>query len=439
MIIGGFADTAGRRPAYLLCFAIYIAANIGLALCKNYGSLLAVRCIQSAGSSTTVALCSAVVADIITSAERGQYIGLTAIPIVLAPSLGPVVGGLLAQYLGWRWIFWVLAIAAGVNLVVLLSFFPETCRHIVGDGSERAHPIYRTFWTMGTDWLGGRRRRREQGAGLERTTSDAAHSQRERVKFRLTPPNLIGSLVLLFEKELGTLLLYSGVVFSGFYATATAMPSQFSELYGLTDTQVGLMYLPLAGGTIVAAFVMGGLTNRNYRRHAAKLGIPVNKTREIDLSDFPIERARLELGIPLLAISTCVTISWGWAIEYHAHLAVPCVLLFLMGIGLVGFNNVVNVLIVDIHPTKAGSAVAANNLTRCLLGAASSAAIVPMIDAWGAGWAFTFIGGLFLVFSPSMWLVMRKGIQWRKEIKEKDERRETKKEENKRELERSSE
>lgn len=81
MFIGGLADTAGRRPAYVVCFVVYIAANIGVALCQNYASLLVLRCLQSAGSASTVALCQAVVADVVTSAERGQYIGITSIPM----------------------------------------------------------------------------------------------------------------------------------------------------------------------------------------------------------------------------------------------------------------------------------------------------------------------------------------------------------------------
>jgi predicted MFS family arabinose efflux permease len=100
MFIGGLADTAGRRPAYLICFVVFLAANIGLACSQSYVSLLVMRCIQSAGSASTVALCQAVVADIVTSAERGQYIGITVIPVVIGPSLGPVIGGLLTQFLG---------------------------------------------------------------------------------------------------------------------------------------------------------------------------------------------------------------------------------------------------------------------------------------------------------------------------------------------------
>ncbi|KAK3361342.1 major facilitator superfamily domain-containing protein [Lasiosphaeria ovina] len=455
MFIGGFADTAGRRPAYALCFVIYIAANIGLAQCQTYAQLLVVRSIQSAGSSSTVALCQAVVADITTSAERGQYIGITVLPIVVAPSLGPVLGGVIAQYLGWRWIFYILAIAAGVTLVAMAFFFPETCRLIVGDGSVRAHPVYHTFWQIIKNNSLHRRGRRAQVSrdkvttdtnpaatadGPQRTASPAP-SRPAPVKFKFTPPNLMGSITMLFQKELGILLAYNAIVFAGFYAIATALPSQLSAPpYNLSDSQVGLIYLPIAGGSIGAAAVCGPALGRNYARHAARLDpspatgdgsggkkIKVDRERQADLSRFPIERARLEVGLPLLLLSAAMTAAVGWALRASAHLAVLCVLLFVLGIGLVGFNNTVNTLIVDVSPGRAGAAVAANNLTRCLVGAAASAVILPMINAIGAGWAFTVFGAMYVVFAPAMWVVMARGIRWRAEIREKEERKAEKK------------
>ncbi|KAK1758919.1 major facilitator superfamily domain-containing protein [Echria macrotheca] len=421
MFIGGFADTAGRRPAYAFCFIVYIAANIGLALSKNYASLLVIRCLQSAGSSTTVALCQAVVADIITSADRGQYIGITAIPVILAPSVGPVLGGVLSQYLGWRWIFWFLTIAASVNFILMLFFYPETCRRIVGDGSVRAHPIYRTVWQMIKDSY---RRRQKTREALTRTSS--TRSQKP-PSLHIKAPNPLASLKLLFHKELSVLLGYSAVVFAGFYAIVTAMPSELAALYGYDNLQIGLMYLPSAGGSLAAAFIAGPAINANYRRHAARLGMQVDKQRQADLSKFPIERARLEVGMPMLALCVAVVVAWGWAIQFAAHVAVLCVLQFLLGMSLVGFNNTVNVLIVDIYPGKAGAAVAANNLTRCLVGAAATAVIVPMTNALGAGGAYTLIGGLYVVFLPGMFIVMRRGMRWRAELKAREEEKERRK------------
>ena len=82
-MVAGFSDSAGRRPAYIACFIIYIAANIGLALQRDYAALMVLRCLQSAGSSGTVALTYGVTADVVTSAERGMYIGYSTIPSMI--------------------------------------------------------------------------------------------------------------------------------------------------------------------------------------------------------------------------------------------------------------------------------------------------------------------------------------------------------------------
>ena len=333
MFVGGFADGAGRRPAYVICFVVYIAANIGLALSPNYASLLVLRCLQSAGSSTTVALCQAVVADIVSSAERGQYIGITIIPIVFGPSLGPVLGGILSQYLGWRSIFWFLAIISAVIFILLLLFLPETCRTIVGDGSIRPHPFHMTLLQIIQEYR-AKRKARKQGDGLNRTLSQTSSTPRQPLKIKV--PNLLNSLKMVMQKEIGLLLVYSSLVFVGFYAIAIAMPPQLEAAYGLNPLQVGLMYLPTAGGSILAAFIVGPAINSRYKYHATQMGIPVDRTRQPDLTNFPIEKARLEVGIPLLYLTAATTIAWGFALQHNAHLAVLCILLFFNGAGMIG-------------------------------------------------------------------------------------------------------
>ena len=74
-IFGDLGDMTGRRPAYVIGFIIYIGANIGLALQNNYAALLVLRCMQSMGSSGTIALGNGVVGDIASSGERGKYMG----------------------------------------------------------------------------------------------------------------------------------------------------------------------------------------------------------------------------------------------------------------------------------------------------------------------------------------------------------------------------
>ncbi|KAF5020236.1 hypothetical protein F66182_7753 [Fusarium sp. NRRL 66182] len=414
MFFGSLADSGGRRPAYLVCFTIYIAANIGLALAPNYGALLGLRCVQSAGSASTVPLCFAVLADVITSAERGQYIGLTSIPNVLGPALAPVIGGLLAEYLGWRSIFWFLAILSGITLAFIVVFYPETCRHIVGDGSITPPVMYRSVWQI----LKSRRRQTESdNAGLNRQVSTPQ-------KFEFKPPNVLEPILMLFEKETGLLLGFSSICFAGYYCIATAMPSLFERSYGFSQVQNGLMFLPIAVGSVIAAFIAGAFTNRNFKRHCDRLGIPYELSKQLDLAGFPIERARLEIGFPLLMFAAVMLIGWGWAVHAKTHVAVPCVLSGLMGVGIVGFDNTVNTLLIDIHPGKPGTASAANNLTRCLVGAGTSAAIVPMIDAMGTGWAFTLVGGLHILGCPVLIAMMAWGVEWREQLRVKREKKE---------------
>ena len=140
-IMGDMADQSGRRPVSLLAFTVYLGANLGLAVQDSYTALQILRCVQSAGASGTVATAYGVISDIVPAAERGSYIGLLLGLANAAPSLGPVLGGVITEKLSWRWIFWILAIASGLNLLLLFVFLPETARKVVGDGSRSPRSI----------------------------------------------------------------------------------------------------------------------------------------------------------------------------------------------------------------------------------------------------------------------------------------------------------
>ncbi|CAG8071320.1 unnamed protein product [Penicillium salamii] len=407
MFIGDFADKAGRRPAYIVCFAIYIAANIGLALQKNYAALFVLRCLQSAGSSTTIALSSGVVSDVASASQRGSYMGFVTAGSLLGPSVGPVIGGLLAQYLGWRAIFWFLTIFAGAFLVPFLVFFPETARSIVGDGSLSPQEWNRP-------WIGYLKSGK---------AGDGDIPQPDAVKRKLKFPNPFETLAIVFQKDTSLILFCNAILFAGFYDVSASIPSIYNDLYGLNDLQVGLCYIPFGLGATIASIGNGKFLDYNYRRIAKQLNFPLSKNRHTDLRDYPIEKARLQIAFPLLALGSLSVLAFGWFLNYSIHLAAPTCILFIMGLTLTGAFNTISTLLVDLYPTQAAKATAANNFGRCLLGAGATALIDPMLSAMGKGWCFTFIALVMLATTPLLLIVIRKGPAWREERRLKEKAR----------------
>ncbi|KAI4152057.1 MAG: hypothetical protein LQ340_003137 [Diploschistes diacapsis] len=430
--MGDLADMTGRRPVYILCFVIYIAACIGIAVADNYATLVVVRCIQSTGSSATIALAYGVVADVATSSERGTYMSLVSMGAMAGPAVGPTLGGVLSQFLGWRSIFWFLAIIAGVYLIACIVFFPETARNVVGDGSTPP-----PAWDASLlNWYMTRRRQEQRPISqLQRTISQQTtrQAQAELAKHRsLKFPNPLKAISIIFEKDSGILLLYNSWVYTAFYCVISSLPVLFQQIYGFNDLQIGLSFIPFGIGCVAASLCNGRMLDYNYRRLAKRAGILIDKKRGEDMRHFPIEKARLQIVFPLLYIGAVIIVLYGWMLEIEAPLAAPLVLLFFCGFFVNGSFNAMSTMLIDLYPNKPSTATAANNLMRCWMGAAGTAVVIPIIDALGKGWAFTLIAGLILVASFMPWVLLKWGPMWREQRRLREENQKKEKEEKER-------
>ncbi|KIW99760.1 uncharacterized protein Z518_10688 [Rhinocladiella mackenziei CBS 650.93] len=407
--VGDFADAAGRRPAYAVCFTVYILANIGLALQNSYAALFVLRCFQSTGSSATIAMCSAVVSDVATAAERGKYMGLTLAGSLLGPAIGPVIGGVLAESLGWRAIFWFLMALGSAFMAVFAIFFPETARNQVGNGS-----VPPKGWNMSLmNYLAIRKAR---NLPSKNTLSEARNHPK---KFRF--PNPLRSLQLVLDKENALLLFYNAFLFAAFYDITASIPSQFEKIFHYNELQIGLCYIPFGLGSMFAALTNGPLLDRNFARWCKKLGLRIRKGRNQDLSNFPIEKARLQVAIPVAYLTATFVCVFGWVLDVEGPLAALLVILFFTSFSMSVAFNVTSTLLIDFYPTAPATATAANNVVRCVLGAGATAVIIPMINAMGRGWTFTFLALFLFATSPMLWLIYFRGMKWRTERRRKEE------------------
>ena len=127
------------------------------------------------------------------------------------------------------------------------------------------------------------------------------------------------------------------------------------------------------------------------------------------MTHFPLEAARLEVAFPLMGLGIATMLGYGWVLEYGNNIVGVFVMLFALAFAATGVFHVVSTLLIDLHSGSAGTASAANNLVRCTLGAGASAAIVPLIDRVGNGWAYSIIGMIWIAFVPLMVITMRMG------------------------------
>ncbi|KAM7202657.1 Major facilitator superfamily domain containing protein [Rhypophila sp. PSN 637] len=405
--IASFSDSYGRRPAYAICLVIFLAANIGLALNTSYAGLVVLRCVQSTGSAATVSLGAGAVADLVTRAERGRFISYAALGVTLGPVLAPIIGGLLTEYLGWQSIFWFLTIYAGLIFTIYCVLVPETARSVVGNGSIAPKRFFMTPLQL-------LKLRREPAVASEQST----HQSQKR-----KPLNPFASTFRILAEAQGAVVVwYGALVYGGFFMVLTTFPIQLSERFGLNAAQTGLCFLPIFVGTICSRWVAGRLLDRNYRRLAKRHGIEISPHRDKSHLDeaIPIEAARLQICIPMIYLNGVCVLAYGWAMQSgQAPLAGVEVCLFFLGIfnsgGLVGLGT----LIMDLNQESPATAAAANNMVRYLVSAGATAAAMPLIDRIGIGWTSVFIVGVWVCFSPFLWLVLFKGDEWRRKKKTK--------------------
>ncbi|KAJ6189299.1 hypothetical protein N7519_004207 [Penicillium mononematosum] len=394
MFIGDFADRTGRRPAYIICFIIYIASNIGLALQNSYAALIVLRCLQSSGISSSVALSAATVADISTKQERGSMMGFVMAGNFMGPAIGPIIGGLLAQYLGWRSIFWFLTIASGVFLLPLLLFLPETARNVPWN-----RPLIHLFSRHHGD-------KQDPSDKDSFDRPDSSDSPKKTIEHKLQFPNPLKPLKLVFHPNSIIILLVTGIIMGGNMTVLSSITEIYTSQYGLDELEIGLCYISLGTGSIVASVLTGRLLDWNYRRMAAiKAANSTTPEQDTSQDSIPVEKARSMITIPLVVLGSVTVLAFGWVLKYGAPLAAPEVLLFFVGVGQTGGFISTSTLLVDLHTSNPAAATAANNLVRSFFSAGASAAIDPMLTAMGRGWTFTLVAFILLATIPFLLLL----------------------------------
>ncbi|HET8777470.1 MAG TPA: MFS transporter, partial [Candidatus Limnocylindria bacterium] len=124
-IYGKLSDQFGRRPMMMIGVSLFLLGSLLCALSQEMWQLILFRGIQGAGAGAIFPIALAVIGDLFSPRERGKYQGLFGAVFALSSIIGPALGGILTDTVGWHWVFLVNLPLGIVALVVLYRLLPH--------------------------------------------------------------------------------------------------------------------------------------------------------------------------------------------------------------------------------------------------------------------------------------------------------------------------
>ncbi|RAL15240.1 putative MFS transporter [Aspergillus homomorphus CBS 101889] len=231
----------GRRPIFLLSLICSLVCNIGCAKSPTYASLAACRALTAFFISPAAAIGSAVVTETFFKKERGRYLGVWTLMVTLGVPVGPLIYGFITYRVGWRWMFWVLAIVNGVQFVLYLFFGPET--RYVGGSAEGISDFKAQYLSL----------RRIDPSPL--TFREFLHPLSMAKRPSVMIPACAYAMVFLFGSVMITV----------------EVPQLVQVKFGLNAEQLGLQFIGVIIGTVLGEQIGGTMSDIWMSRRARKI------------------------------------------------------------------------------------------------------------------------------------------------------------------------
>ncbi|MBA2447906.1 MAG: MFS transporter, partial [Chloroflexi bacterium] len=275
-IYGKLSDLFGRRPVLLVAVAILMVGSLLAGLAAEMWQLIGARALQGLGAGALFPIALAVIADLFPPSERGKYQGLVGAVFAASSLVGPAVGGLVTDTVGWPWVFFLnLPLGAVIFAVIWRSLPParpagERPRIDYAGAAILVAALVPILVGLTNSQAGQWTDPAVGGLiALGVALAGVFIVVEARAAEPIVPPSLFRNRS--FVVAVGATFLTS----MAFFATVVFLPRWFQVVGGASASASGYQILPLVGAVSLSAIGAGQIAARTGRVKALALAAPL--------------------------------------------------------------------------------------------------------------------------------------------------------------------
>jgi EmrB/QacA subfamily drug resistance transporter len=276
-LTGWAVDRFGAKRMWIVSLSLFLGGSVLCGLAWSATSLIAFRVLQGFGGGMIMPIGMAIVAAEAGPRRIGRVMSIIGLPALVAPILGPVIGGLIVTHLSWRWIFYVNVPVGVVALVLaarLLNKDQEvrtwSRRDVVGVAlisPGLAALVYALAEAGNSGGITSMKVVMSFAVGLILTAAFAVHALRTR------DPLL--DLRLYKDKTFTLATLTSFVVGAVLFGALFVLPLYYQVVRGQSPLVAGLLMAPQGVGAMIGMFVSGRIVDRSGAGRVVPLGFVI--------------------------------------------------------------------------------------------------------------------------------------------------------------------